>query len=133
MSLALLLSMISVGFVWAQQEQKPVKKKQVRVARYAERMKQELNLTDAQVAKLKDVEVSILKERQQMKQSVRNSRTDFMSKVQEHNKEIQKILTPEQYQKYQVKMQQLKARMSGYRMGKHDARRMYRQQMQQAQ
>ncbi|MTK52432.1 Spy/CpxP family protein refolding chaperone [Paludibacter sp.] len=128
LGLALLFSAISVGVVSAQQEQKPVNP-QDRIAKHVERMKQELNLTDAQVSKMKDLELSMLKERQQMQKSVQDLRKDFMSKMKGHQADMQKILTPEQFQKYQAKMQRMKGRMEGYKMGMRDAHKMGRPAM----
>ena len=130
LGLALLFSAISVGVVSAQQEQKPVvNNPQDKVAKHVERMKQELNLTDAQVSKMKDLELSMLKERQQMQKNVQYLRKDFMSKMKGHEADMQKILTPEQFQKYQAKMQRMKGRMEGYKMGMRDARKMGRPAM----
>ncbi len=129
LGLALLFSAFSVGVVSAQQEQKPVNNPQDRIAKHAERLKQELNLTDAQVSKMKDLELSMLKERQQMQKNVQDVRKDFMSKMKGHEAEMQKILTPEQFQKYQAKMQRMKGRMEGYKMGMRDAHKMGRPAM----
>ncbi|MDP4201789.1 MAG: hypothetical protein Q8861_03790 [Bacteroidota bacterium] len=129
LGLALLFSAISVGVVSAQQEQKPVNNPQDRIAKHVDRMKQELNLTDAQVAKMKDLELSMQKERQQMQKNVQDLRKDFMSKMKGHEADVQKILTPEQFQKYQAKMQRMKGRMEGYKMGMRDAHKMGRPAM----
>jgi Spy/CpxP family protein refolding chaperone len=92
-------------------------------------MKKELNLTDEQAAKMKNIEMSVLKDRQQMQKNREDARKDFMSKMKGHEAEMQKVLTPEQFQKYRAKMQRMMGRMEGYRMGMRDARKMGRPAM----
>jgi len=123
MGLALLFSVLSVGTMSAQ-GQKPVKNTQEMVAKHVDRMKQELNLTDEQALKMKSIEMSALKDRQQMQKNMLDTRNGFMSKMKGYEAEMRKVLTPEQFQKYQAKMQRMKDRMTGYRMGMRDARRM---------
>jgi Spy/CpxP family protein refolding chaperone len=129
LGLALLFSAISVGVVSAQKEQKSVNNPQERIAKHADRMKTELNLTDEQTAKMKNIEMSVQKDREQMQKSMQDARKDFMSKMKGHEAEMQKILTPEQFQKYQAKMQRMKGRMEGYKMGMRDAHKMGRPAM----
>jgi Spy/CpxP family protein refolding chaperone len=123
LGLALLFSVVSVGLVSAQ-GQKPVKNPQDRIVKHTDRMKKELNLTDEQAAKMKNIEMSVLKDRQQMQKNREDARKDFMSKMKGHEAEMQKVLTPEQFQKYRAKMQRMMGRMEGYRMGMRDARKM---------
>ena len=123
LGLALLFSAISVGVVTAQ-EQKQVKDPQDVATKHVERMKQALNLTDDQVAKMKQIESTMFKERQQMQKAVQDVRKDFATKMKGHSEEMQKILSPEQFQKYKNRMQRMKDRMDGYRMGMRDARGM---------
>ena len=123
MGLALLFSVLSVGTMSAQ-GQKPAKNPQEMVTKHVDRMKQELNLTDEQALKLKNIEMSALKDRQQMQKNMLDARNGFKSKMKGYEAEMQKVLTPEQFQKYQAKMQRMKDRMTGYRMGMRDARRM---------
>ncbi|MBP1638756.1 MAG: hypothetical protein H6Q17_339 [Bacteroidetes bacterium] len=128
LGLALLFSTLSVGGVSAQ-GQKQVKNPQEMVAKHTERMKQELNLTDEQAAKMKKIETSVLKDRQQMQKNMQDARKDFMTKMKGYEAEMQKVLSPEQFKKYQAQMQRMKDRMAGYRMGMRDARKMGRPAM----
>ena len=70
---------------------------QKKAARMQE-MKQELNLTDAQVAQIKALHESKAAER---KQEMKAKKEDRMQKMKENEAEMQKILTPEQYKKFQ--------------------------------
>jgi len=63
-----------------------------------QQMKQELNLTDAQVAQIKALHESKAAER---KQEMTAKKEDRMQKMKENEAEMQKILTPEQYKKFQ--------------------------------
>jgi Spy/CpxP family protein refolding chaperone len=123
LGLALLFSVVSVGFVSAQ-EQKPVKNPQDRIVKHTDRMKKELNLTDEQALKMKNIEMSVLKDREQMQKNMQDARQNFMLKMKGYEAEMQKVLTPEQFQKYRAKMQRMMGRMEGYRMGMRDARKM---------
>lgn len=67
-------------------------------AEHLQQMKQELNLTDAQVAQLKTLHEANAAERQQ---EMASKKAERMQKMQQNNAELQKILTPEQYKKYQ--------------------------------
>ena len=129
LGLALLFSTLSVG-VTSAQERKAVKNPQERIARHADRMKQELNLTDEQAAKMKKIEMEVLKERQQMQKNRLDANKDFMTKMKGHEAEMQKVLSPEQFQKYKAKMQRMRGRMEGYKMGMRDARNMRHSAMQ---
>ncbi|WP_312766619.1 hypothetical protein [Epilithonimonas sp.] len=63
-----------------------------------QQMKQELNLTDAQVAQIKALHESKAAER---KQEMTAKKEDRMQKMKENEAEMQKILTPEQFKKFQ--------------------------------
>ena len=67
-------------------------------AEHLQKLKQELNLTDAQVAQLKALHESKAAER---KQEMKAKKEDRMQKMKENEAEMQKILTPEQYKKFQ--------------------------------
>ncbi|WP_379968929.1 hypothetical protein [Epilithonimonas sp. UC225_85] len=67
-------------------------------AEHMQKLKQELNLTDAQVAQLKALHESKAAER---KQDMSTKKQDRMQKMKENEAEMQKILTPEQYKKFQ--------------------------------
>ena len=129
LGLALLFSTLSVG-VMSAQERKAVKNPQERIAKHTDRMKQELNLTDEQAAKMQKIEMEVLKERQQMQKNMADANKDFMTKMKGHEAEMQKVLSPEQFQKYKAKMQRMRGRMEGYRMGMRDARNMRHPSMQ---
>ncbi|MCD9856381.1 hypothetical protein LUD75_16785 [Epilithonimonas sp. JDS] len=63
-----------------------------------QQMKQELNLSDAQVAQIKALHEAKAAERQQ---NVSAKKEDRMQKMKQNEAEMQKILTPEQYKKFQ--------------------------------
>lgn len=79
-------------------------------------MKQELNLTDAQVAQLKALHESKAAER---KQEMATKKIDRAQKMKENEAEMQKILTPEQYKKFQ----ELKAKKMAERKEKFQDRK----------
>lgn len=88
---------------------------QKKAARMQE-MKQELNLTDAQVAQLKALHESKAAER---KAEMTAKKEDRMQKMKENEAEMQKILTPEQYKKFQ----ELKAKKMAERKEKFQDRK----------
>lgn len=88
---------------------------QKKAARMQE-MKQELNLTDAQVAQLKALHESKAAER---KQEMATKKIDRAQKMKENEAEMQKILTPEQYKKFQ----ELKAKKMAERKEKFQDRK----------
>ncbi|WP_313100752.1 hypothetical protein [Epilithonimonas sp.] len=71
---------------------------QKKAARMQE-MKQELNLSDAQVAQIKALHESKAAER---KQEMIAKKEDRMQKMKENEAEMQKILTPDQFKKFQA-------------------------------
>ncbi len=81
-----------------------------------QQMKQELNLTDAQVAQLKALHESKAAER---KTEMSAKKEDRMQKMKENEAEMQKILTPEQYKKFQ----ELKAKKMAERKEKFQERK----------
>ena len=81
-----------------------------------QQMKQELNLTDAQVAQIKALHESKAAER---KQEMTAKKEDRMQKMKENEAEMQKILTPEQYKKFQ----ELKAKKMAERKEKFQERK----------
>lgn len=93
----------------------------------AERMKMmqtELNLSNDQVAKIKDLQDRKMAERKanepQMKADRKAKMEEMKTKRDQWNSEMKQILTPEQYQKWQSnnkgKMQDLKGKMDDRRM-----------------
>lgn len=85
-------------------------------AEHLQKMKAELNLTDAQVAQLKALHESKAAER---KQDMTAKKEDRMQKMKENEAEMQKILTPDQFKKYQ----ELKAKKMAERKEKFQARK----------
>ena len=100
----------------AQMEQKRQEKLKV--------MQTELNLTNAQVAQIKALQDKKMAERQQnarQMQAERKAKMEAMKARQEQwNAEMRKILTPEQYQKWETKKKQNK----GQKMQKHQMKKM---------
>lgn len=87
-----------------------------RKADHLQKMKQELNLTDTQVAQLKALQESKAAER---KQEMATEKIDRVQKMKENEAEMQKILTPEQYKKFQ----ELKAEKMAERKEKFQERK----------
>ena len=73
-------------------------------------MKMDLNLTDAQVIKIKALQDKRMSERQQnapQMQAERKARMEMMqAKRIQHDADMKQILTPEQYQNWKKNMQQ---------------------------
>ena len=67
-------------------------------AEYMQKMKQELNLTDSQVGQLKALHEKKAMER---KSAIEAKKGDRLQKMKENEVEMQKILTPDQYKKFQ--------------------------------
>ena len=88
---------------------------QKKAARMQE-MKQEFNLTDAQVAQIKTLHEKKAAER---KAEMTAKKEDRMQKMKENEAEMQKILTPEQYKKFQ----ELKAKKMAERKEKFQDRK----------
>lgn len=87
-----------------------------RKAEHLQKMKQELDLTDTQVAQLKALHESKAAER---KQDMSAKKEDRMQKMKQNEAEMQKILTPEQFKKYQ----DLKAKKMAERKEKFQERK----------
>jgi protein CpxP len=67
-------------------------------AEHLQKLKQELNLSDAQVAQLKALHEQKATER---KSDMSAKREDRAQKMKQNDADMQKILTPEQYKKFQ--------------------------------
>ena len=101
-------------FAMAQQNQRMQKmdpaKMEQRQADHMKQMKMDLNLTDAQVIKIKALQDKRMSERQQnapQMQAERKARMEMMqAKRAQHDAEMKQILTPEQYQNWKKNMQQ---------------------------
>ena len=91
---------------------------QKKAARMQE-MKQELNLTDAQVAQIKTLHEKKAAER---KQEMAAKKQDRMKMIKDNEAEMQKILTPEQYKKFQdIKAQKMADRKAKFQSRKANA------------
>ena len=90
-------------------------------------MQTELNLTNAQVAQIKALQDKKMAERQQnapQMQAERKAKMETMKARQEQwNAEMRKILTPEQYQKWEAKKQQ-NMQHKRQKMEKHQMKKM---------
>ena len=90
-------------------------------------MQTELNLTNAQVAQIKALQDKKMAERQQnapQMQAERKAKMEAMKARQEQwNAEMRKILTPEQYQKWETKKKQ-NMQNKGQKMKKHQMKKM---------
>ena len=90
-------------------------------------MQTELNLTNAQVAQIKALQDKKMAERQQnapQMQAERKAKMEAMKARQEQwNAEMRKILTPEQYQKWEAKKQQ-NMQHKRQKMQKHQMKKM---------
>lgn len=131
--LVLSVALVAVGtFAMAQQNQKmqkmdPAKMEQKR-AENLKQMQTDLNLSDAQVAKMKALQDKRMEERKQNAPQMQAERKAKMEKMQakraQHQAEMKQILTPEQYQKWEgmqkQKMQERGKMMKGNRMMKSD-------------
>ena len=101
-------------FAMAQQNQRMQKmdpaKMEQRQADHMKQMKMDLNLTDAQVTKIKALQDKRMSERQQnapQMQAERKARMEMMqAKRAQHDADMKQILTPEQYQNWKKNMQQ---------------------------
>ena len=103
----------------AQMEQKRQEKLKV--------MQTELKLTNAQVAQIKALQDKKMAERQQnapQMQAERKAKMEAMKARQEQwNAEMRKILTPEQYQKWETKKKQ-NMQNKGQKMQQHQMKKM---------
>ena len=90
-------------------------------------MQTELNLTNAQVAQIKALQDKKMAEKQQnapQMQAERKAKMEAMKARQEQwNAEMRKILTPEQYQKWETKKKQ-NMQNKGQKMQKHQMKKM---------
>jgi Spy/CpxP family protein refolding chaperone len=99
--LTLLMSIFCVALSYAQQGQrsKPVPKE--RTAKRIEMMKKSLDLTDEQAVKLQEAQKQLFGYMKQIREKSKTNREEMKTKMTAYNEQLKKILTPEQYQKYQ--------------------------------
>lgn len=97
--LILSAAFLGLGVFGFAQQTKPANGEHMqKKAEYMQKMKQELNLTDAQVAQLKALHESKSAEK---KQEFAAKKVDRMQKMKQNEEAMQKILTPEQFKKFQ--------------------------------
>lgn len=97
----LILSVAFLGlgvFGFAQQSKSANVDHSQKKAEHLQKMKQELNLTDAQVLQLKTLHEKKAVDR---KADFAAKKEDRMQKMKQNEAEMQKILTPDQFKKYQ--------------------------------
>ncbi len=113
----LILSAAFLGlgvFGFAQQTGRDVQMQ--KKAEHLQKLKQELNLTDAQVAQLKALHETKAAER---KQDMSAKKEDRMQRMKENEADMQKILTPDQFKKFQ----EMKAKKMAERKEKFENRK----------
>lgn len=119
------LAIFGATFAMAQQtprQMDPAKKQEMQAKKQAhlDAMKKDLNLTSAQVNQLKAItdkhQAQREKERMEMQQLRKQKMEAGKMQKQQMDDEIRKILTPEQYQKWQLKK---KENMQNRRMEMH--------------
>ena len=103
----LILSLAFIGFStfsMAQQDtvnsDSKMQKRAERQQAHLEKMKQELGLNDAQVAKINDLRA---REASVRKSKMEAHKADKKALMENHDKEMKTILSPEQYDKWQAK------------------------------
>lgn len=97
----LILSVAFLGlgvFGFAQQTKSSSVDHSQKKAEYLQKMKQELNLSDAQVLQLKELHA---KKQAERKQNFEAKKGDRVEKMKQNEAEMQAILTPEQFKKFQ--------------------------------
>ena len=108
---AAFLSLGVLGF--AQQTKSQTVEQFQKRAEHFQKMKQELNLTDAQVAQLKALHEQKAAAR---KQGFEARKGDRIEKMKQNEAEMQKILTPEQYKKFQeIKAKKMAMRKDNFK------------------
>ncbi len=104
--------------------QKPVKDASKPEARGVERMKQELSLTDEQYASIKNIKSEYAKKRDSERKKYEQSRLEERKTMQslrvEHEREIRKVLTPEQTKKLDEQKAQRAERYRKHNMEKRN-------------
>jgi len=94
---------------------------QTRVEHRLEQLKTFLSLTDEQSVKVKDIlskaEDQAVKERESKPMNKRKSLKNSQVRMQEMDKEIEPLLTPEQLKKYESYKLERKSEMKGRRKG----------------
>ena len=119
-SLTLLMSIFCAGISFAQQqgqqEQKVKPTPEERAAKRVEMMKESLNLTPEQVAKLQPVQTQFAKDQERTRKAAKENQKEMKAQKEAYDAQLKSILTPEQYQKYQE--QHKDTRRDGGKQGK---------------
>jgi|GEM_PF-1217175 len=126
--LNLFLFLLLVTFVhtsYAQDKKQSADRSPESMARKnADRMKQELNLTDDQTTKVYEINLRHQKERQAERAKAEKERSEKMadakSKMDQRNAELKKVLTDEQYNKMIQHQQEKKDKMKKSMKDKRD-------------
>ena len=107
LSLTFIMSIFCAGMSLAhgQKGQRTKGTPEERSAKRIERMKESLNLTPDQVTKLQAAQVQFAKDREQ---ASKNKQQDMQAKRDAYDAQVQSVLTPEQYQKYQDQRKDMK-------------------------
>lgn len=123
--LAISLAIFGATFVMAQQTPRQMdsaKKQEMQAKRDAhlDMMKKDLNLTQTQVNQLKSIhekyQAQRIQERQKMTQMRKQQMEAGKMQRQQMDDEMRKVLTPEQYQKWQLKKQENMQKMQNKNM-----------------
>lgn len=114
--LLFLLLVTSVHMSYAQdKKQSPDRSPETMARKNADRMKQELNLTDDQTTKVYEINLRHQKERQADRAKAEKERSEKLAnaknKMDQRNAELKKILTDEQYNKMIQHQQEKKDKM----------------------
>jgi|GEM_PF-1128615 len=123
--LTFLMSTLCTALSYAQQDQRPKATPEERGAKRLEMMKQSLNLTDEQVAKLQEVHKQLFGDMKQVRgrdeanreetkakkdadsEEMKAKREEMKAKMEAYDEQLKTILTPEQYQKYQEQRKEM--------------------------
>ena len=126
LSLTLLMSVFCTGMTFAKQQggQKGGKTKateEERVAQKVAKMKESLDLTPEQVAKIQELQMQLAKDQEQARAAAKeNRRQDMKAKKDAYDAQLKAILTPEQYQKYQSQQHKENKKKDGALQGKRN-------------
>ena len=115
MALALGGTLASANLAAAQETNAPARNaRRFSPEQQLERLTTELNLTDAQKPKVKEVLENGTKKRQELRGVAQDERREKMRTLMEdQNKKLKEILTPDQYEKYQKLMERRRPRGGG--------------------
>ena len=140
LSLTLLMSIFCAGTSFAQQrghrgqQAKPTSEVRAtpeeRAAKRVEMMKESLNLTPDQVAKLQPVQTQFAKDQARIRNAAKENQKEMKANREAYDAQLKSILTPEQYQKLQEQRKDIK-KGRGEQQGKSKGNRGGKPQAQQ--